>query len=140
MMSTGKPAPYVKDFGISGNERVLEIMDSHAGDIDIYAIEVIQGMGQRVGGSVFNTQLWAGRFRQNCPKDKIAYLLTRRSVKSLICKNQRVGDSEVRKSIIDLFGGYDAAIGTSKHPGPIYGVARDIWSAIAIGITALRMT
>lgn len=38
-------------------------------------------------------------------------------------------------ALIDRFGGKDAAIGRKATPGPLYGITKDLWSALAIAIT-----
>jgi len=79
-----------------------------------------------------------------------------------ICKNNKANDSNIRQAIIDLYGGKDKAIGNKKcpkckgkgwfgtgrlvcpvcdgkkwklPPGPLCGIAEDVWAALAVAIT-----
>lgn len=44
-------------------------------------------------------------------------------------------DAGVRAALLDRFGGKDAAIGRKAAPGPLYGIAKDVWSALAVAVT-----
>lgn len=44
-------------------------------------------------------------------------------------------DANVRQALINRFGGKDAAIGRKAAPGPLYGISRDMRSALAIAVT-----
>ena len=58
----------------------------------------------------------------------------RREVKLAICHSPNANDSNIRAALIDLYGG-SAAIGLKKAPGPLYGITKDVWSALAIAVT-----
>ncbi|HET6477318.1 MAG TPA: hypothetical protein VFH93_14740 [Thermoleophilia bacterium] len=45
-----------------------------------------------------------------------------------------VKDANIRQALLDRFGG-PAAVGRKAAPGPLYGIARDVWSALAIAVT-----
>jgi hypothetical protein len=65
-------------------------------------------------------------------------LLPRRVVKLALCGDSRAKDANIRQALIDRFGG-SAAVGRKAAPGPLYGIHRDVWSALAIAVTyALR--
>lgn len=59
-------------------------------------------------------------------------LITRQEVKKALLGKTTGGDSEIRQAVIDRFGGKETAIGKKKTPGPLYGVTKDCWAAIAI--------
>lgn len=44
-------------------------------------------------------------------------------------------DAGVRAALLDRFGGRDEAIGRKAHPGPLYGVANDVWAALSVAIS-----
>ncbi len=116
---------------------------------DILAIEMIASYGMAVGQSVFDTCRWIGRFDQMSVvrKKKVESIFRKRnqpekgleSVCQYICKNGKARDSNIRQAIIDMYpetgGGKIPQIGTKKEPGPLYGVSKDIWSAIAVALT-----
>ena len=70
--------------------------------------------------------------RQNYKK------IYRMDVKMYLCNNTRAKDGNIRQAIIDRYpangGGKTPQIGTKKHPGPLYGVSKDVWSALAVAI------
>lgn len=103
------------------------------------AIEMIASYGMAVGREVFETCVWIGRFIQAWPGPQS--LVFRRDVKLHLCGDSRAKDPNVRQALIDRYGpGKDKAIGTKKAPGPLYGVAADVWSALAVAVTTLDTT
>jgi hypothetical protein len=87
-----------------------------------------------VGAEVFDTVWWAGRFAEACQRVPVV-MLPRRAVKLALCADSRAKDANIRQALIDRFGGKDAAIGRKAAPGPLYGISRDMWSALAIAVT-----
>ena len=61
-------------------------------------------------------------------------MLPRRAVKLALCGDSRAKDANIRQALIDRFGG-SAAVGRKAAPGPLYGITRDVWSALAIAVT-----
>jgi hypothetical protein len=96
-------------------------------------IEQIASFGMAVGAEVFETVYWSGIFAQAYGLDK-TYRLKRLDVKMALCHDSRAKDANIRQAIIDMFGGKAAAIGNKKHPGPLYGISGDLWSALAVAI------
>ena len=97
---------------------------------DILAIEMIASYGMPVGREVFETCVWIGRFQEIWGNDEYFKLIYRKDVKMHLCNVTRAKDSNVRRALIDRFG----KPGTKKEPGLLYGVKRDIWSALAIAV------
>lgn len=98
------------------------------------AIEMIASYGMPVGAEVFETCVWIGRFIE-------AYLgmhekVYRKDVKMNLCHSMRAKDSNIRQALIDRYGG-EGAVGTKDDKGPLYGVKKDMWSALAVGVTYL---
>lgn len=105
----------------------------------VLAIEMIASYGMAVGREVFETCVWIGRFIQAWPGSH--ELVFRRDVKLHLCGDSRAKDPNVRQALIDRYGpGKDKAIGTKKFPGPLYGFAADMWSALAVAVTATETT
>ena len=105
---------------------------------EVLAIERIASYGMAVGRTVFDTAWWAGRFCEAW--DNTFVRIERRTVKLHICGSGRAKDANIRQALIDRFpatgGGKVPQVGTRKCPGPLYGVKADLWSALAIAITA----
>ncbi len=112
------------------------------------AIEMPACYGMAVGKSVFDTCAVVGHFEEFFQSLGIPSVRVYRKQKSpegiesvvmSLCKNSRAKDSNVRQALIDLYpatgGGKIPQIGTKKNPGPLYGVSKDIWAALAVGIT-----
>ena len=100
-------------------------------EIDI-AMEAIASYGKPVGRETFETCVWIGRM-----DEQIAGLIGRypdkvyrREEKMTLCGTIRARDSDIRSALINLIG----PVGTAKNPGPLYGVYRDAWSAIAVAV------
>lgn len=122
-------------FGIWENQRLVDALDgdefSHA--IGTTVIEKVESYGMAVGADVFETVYWSGQFAHASPVT--VYRLPRRDVKLHLCGSARAKDANIRQALIDRWGGKEQAIGTKKTPGPLYGIAKDVWAALACAIT-----
>jgi hypothetical protein len=101
-------------------------------------VEMIASYGMAVGAEVFETVVWIGRFTEawDSRANIASALMYRLNVKMHLCHDSRAKDPNIRQALIDRFGpGKDRAIGTKKNPGPLYGVAGDVWSALAVAVT-----
>lgn len=106
------------------------------GRSDKVVIEQIASYGMPVGSEVFATCHWSGRFHERASMRGIdVVLLPRKDVKLHLCQSPRANDATIRQALIDKFGGKDAAIGNSKAKGPLYGITRDVWQALALAVT-----
>lgn len=104
-------------------------------NIERCVIEKIASYGMTVGAEVFETCVWSGRFMEAFGADQCDRI-PRLAVKMHLCHSPRANDATVRQAIIDRYGpGKDKAIGKKATPGPLFGVAGDIWSALAVAIT-----
>jgi len=122
------------------NEEMLEIIKNPVGlcgaefaPIRHCVIEMIQSFGMAVGAEVFETVFWIGRFYEAWPKTlgMNAHRVFRKDVKMHLCHSMRAKDPNIRQALIDKLG----PAGTKKEPGPTYGVSKDVWSALAVGVT-----
>lgn len=104
-----------KKYGNKGTGRIL-------------VSERVTSYGMIVGASVFDTCVWQGRFIQAWGGQY--ELLYRNTVKAHICGKVAVGDTEIRRALIERFG----SPGNRKVPGFLYKIYRDMWSALAIAI------
>ena len=96
----------------------------------VVVIEMIASYGMAVGKEVFETCVWIGRFIERLAPEKYN-LIYRREEKENLCGSMRAKDSNIRQALIDRFG----VVGTKKNPGWFYGVSKDVWAAIAVGVT-----
>lgn len=119
-------------FAITANDVLVRALRT-GGLPDVVVIEKVESYGMAVGAEVFDTVLWAGRFAEAAHRVPVV-LLPRRSVKLALCGDSRAKDANIRQALIDRFGG-SAAVGRKAAPGPLYGISRDVWSALAIAVT-----
>ena len=100
-------------------------------------VEMIASYGMAVGKSVFETCVWIGRFVQQWKlrTGSVPGLVYRLEVKQAICRSPKANDSNIRQALIDRYGGKEKAIGRKATPGPLYGIGKDVWSALAVAIT-----
>lgn len=102
----------------------------------VVVFEQIESMGMAVGREVFETVFWTGRlFHAAMRICREPTRLTRRTVKVHLCNSSRAQDTNIRVALIDRFGGPDVAVGKKRSPGPLYGIVKHEWSALAIAIT-----
>ena len=93
---------------------------------------------QAVGRSLTDTILWSGRFwqaiaerRVRCPNTPLSVLFVpRRTVCVHLCGTPKAGDAGVRAALVDRFG----PPGKKKAPGHTYGIAGDMWAALALAV------
>jgi len=161
------------------NTKIESFMDKmFPDDIDL-CIETMgyQGPTRHVGRETFRTNIWIGRFLKSwkVASGREAFEITRQLAVAHLCKGKfkmktvngrkvkdGTGDSQVRRAIIDRFGGEDLAIGGkrckscggkgwfgTKHtpclkcgetgwtttPGPLRTVAGHQWQALAVALT-----
>ena len=105
---------------------------------DCLAVEMIASYGMAVGASVFETCTWIGRFEEawaarRCESEM--HRVKRHEVKMAVCHDSRAKDANIRQALLDRWGGKEQAVGTKKRPGPLYGVKKDIWAALAVAVT-----
>lgn len=105
----------------------------------VVVVEEMRSFMASVGASIFDTVRWAGRFEEAAHPGRVE-VIGRKRVAAHLTGSARWGDSIIRAALIDRYGGAggkDAAIGRKAAPGPLYGISRDVWSALAIALTWL---
>ena len=115
------------------NDWLLEFLRAYDAALDdVLVIEQIASYGMPVGAEVFATCVVSGRFYQEWTRRGLAgEWLTRNAVKMHLVGQPRAKDANVRQALVDRFGG-PAAL---KKGGPLYKVAGDSWSALAVAVT-----
>ena len=122
--------------GIEENKKMLTVLEKIQKkycQVE-FKIEMVghYGTGMPAGKSIFETCIWIGIFIASwgCAKTFMDHLVLRKTIVSHICGSSRAKDSNVRQALIDRFG----SPGTKKKPGKLYGVKKDIWSALALAV------
>ncbi len=98
----------------------------------VLVLEMPVASGMPASNDLFVTIRWIGRFVESWAGE-VAYV-HRPDVKLHVCGHRAARDPNVRAALIDRFGG-EGAIGTKRMPGPLYGVAKDMWAALAVAVT-----
>lgn len=122
----------------TNNETILNLVKSE--DYDTLVIEGMQNLGRVVGDSVFETCYWIGRFMEGSrynARNIDWHIIKRSEEKKNLCHTVKCKDKDIRKALIDRFSLHDKenGKGTKNNKDIFYGVAADVWSAIAIGVT-----
>ena len=155
----------VLHYGIESNVFIVRAIDRQGVDADILAIEMMQTQGMAVGQSTFEACAWIGAFWHAFGMDKYKYI-TRNQEKMSICGNMKAKGPNIRRALIDMFGGQDKAIGDVKcrkckgkgwfgagrppcpvcqgakwlhPPGPLAGITEHVWSALAVCVTYIKL-
>lgn len=119
--------------GIFDNDAMLAAV--RQGRYDALVVEQVESFGMAVGAEVFTTVHWAGRFWEAAAARGVAcHHLPRKAVKLHLCGSMRAKDPNIRQALLDKYGG-KSAVGTKKAPGPLYGVSKDVWSALGVAVT-----
>jgi len=130
----------IRVFGILRNSEVLSILRECREPGDVLVVEDTKAytLPKKAGGAFFPEQVriatfWAGRFVERWGGSYA--LIDRRDVKRRLCGTHIAGDAQVRDAILDRFGGSrKRAVGKKSAPGPLYGVKRDLFSALAVAL------
>lgn len=131
-LDTGLPVWWAK---LPNRQALKHIDGARCG---LMACENIASYGMAVGAEIFSTCIWIGRFveRWEALGWPDATLVYRRTVKLHLCGSARAKDTNVRQALLDRYGpGKALAVGLKASPGPLYGMAGDCWSALAVAVT-----
>lgn len=121
---------------LQDNRTLVSLLRDAEPTAAVLAVEMIASYGMPVGRETFETCVWIGRFIEawGGPHE----LVYRREVKLHLCNSSRAKDANVRQALLDRYGpGREKAMGRKAEPGPLYGVRKDIWSALGVGVTFL---
>lgn len=114
------------------NDRVRDGLLNGWADYRIVC-EWFQSYGMAVGKEVFETCRFVGRLEEIAlARGQPFVLISRTIVKARICGQARAKDPNVRQALLDRCG----PVGTKKIPGPLYGVSKHAWSALALAVAA----
>ena len=125
------------EFGKVENNELLDIISKYKNIMpDVFAIEMVASYGMPVGKDVFETCVWIGRFVEAIKGKKYSFIY-RKDEKLCLCGKLTAKDSNIRQALIDRYAIFDfkTGKGTKKNPDVFYGVSKDVWQAIAVGVT-----
>lgn len=118
------------------NTSLMSIISKNASNIKAVYIEDIAQYGTGVGKTVFDTVKFIGMLMERCSSLGIPVsLVYRKTIVTHHTDNPKANDSILRQFLIDTLGGQ----GTKKAPGPLYGFAGDMFSALAIALYGADM-
>ncbi|NTU49903.1 MAG: hypothetical protein HGA87_03275 [Desulfobulbaceae bacterium] len=132
-----EPMNVVEHGKVSNDDMLLLLLqDYNPAQFDDMVVEMIASYGMAVGKTVFETCVWIGRFMQcwngQC---KLAY---RKDIKTHLCGSTKAKDANIRQALIDYFPpsgqGAIPQIGNKANPGPLYGITKDRWAALAVAV------
>lgn len=105
--------------------------------VDIVACEMIASYGMAVGKEVFETCVQIGRISQEWERVRFASIrrIFRQQAKMHLCHSPKAKDANVSQALKDRFG----EVGTKKNPGPLYGVSKHAWAALAVAVYAAEV-
>ena len=130
-------------FGKTDNPSLLTLVANSdiLYDVDAVAIEMVASYGMAVGREVFETCVWIGRFHQAAGHPNTHYVY-RKEEKEILCGSLRAKDANIRQALIDRYARHDLknGKGTKANPDVFYGVSKDVWAAIAVGVTYYELT
>lgn len=113
----------------ASNEDVLYQLKQWKNDVPC-VIEKIASYGMAVGETVFETVYWSGRFCEAYGSHNVSRI-TRIAIKNHLCHSSKAKDANIRQALIDRIG----IVGKKSTPGPLFGVAGDLWAALAVAVT-----
>ena len=130
-------------FGKADNTSLLTLVanSDNLYDVDAVAIEMVASYGMAVGREVFETCVWIGRFHQASDHPNTHYVY-RKEEKEILCGSLRAKDANIRQALIDRYARHELknGKGTKGNPDVFYGVSKDVWAAIAVGVTYFELT
>ena len=126
--------PRLEDYHLDEANALLEArLRQHTLRWQAVAIEMVRSYGRPVGAEIFETCVWIGRFEAAIDHSATSRArIGRKEVVSTIGAGKG-GDALVRRRLLEIYGG-DAAKGSKRAPGPLYGVTEDVWAALAVGV------
>ena len=115
----------ILDKGILTNPALVRYL-TECQPVKLVALEFVQCYGMAVGREVFETVFWSGIFAQVAGSRGLkVQRFGRPTIKSFVTGMGRAKDPHVRQAMMMRYGG-------TKKGEPLYGVTKDIWSALAV--------
>lgn len=127
------------DFGKVENNELIQKITRHI-DFDRVAFEMVACYGMPVGKDIFETCVWVGRFIQALIEEDMTSdinYIYRKEEKLTLCGSLKAKDANIKQALVNRYAKHDfkSGKGTKKNPDTFYGVSKDAWQAIAVGVT-----
>lgn len=129
-----KPVEFGKYVNENVRSEIRRLTRLHyiAGEPVTVVVEMVASYGMPVGAEVFETCVWIGRFAEMAEQcGSLVNFVYRKDEKINLCGSMKAKDGNIRQALIDRFG----VVGKKASPGWFYGVSKDVWAAIAVGVT-----
>lgn len=127
------------DFDKVENTELLNRIILWVDRVDAVALEMVASYGMAVGKDVFETCVWIGRIWQAllCYGQGNVNFIYRKDEKLLLCGSLKAKDANIRQELINRYAKHDFknGKGVKANPDTFYGVSKDVWQAIAVGVT-----
>lgn len=121
----------IRNAGKQSNEWLLaQIRSGLDAEVACVVIEKVESYGMPVGVEIFDTVYWSGKFAEAADPLPV-HRLGRKAVKLHLCQSMRAKDSNIRRALMDRYGG-DVSI---KKGNALHGIAGDVWAALACAVT-----
>jgi hypothetical protein len=115
---------------------LLEWAQRHSYDFNLAAIETPAPRGMPTAKEELETLIVIGWFEQAIGRPRCRRI-RRTAAKMAVCGRANAKDANIRRALLDRYpatgGGREPARGTKAQPGPLYGLSKHAWAALAIG-------
>lgn len=131
VIASGKETPTSTVIESVRNGRIAGVQ------FDSVACEMIACYGMSVGADVFDTCTKIGRIEEawHSVSGGIVRRVFRQKVKLHLCNSPRAKDGNVAQALKDKLG----EVGTTKNPGPLFGIAKHAWAALGVAVYAIEV-
>ena len=150
--------PKILDYALESNEdiamRLKALRNENTGgsgpNRTRLVLEMVKSYGSPLGDSILETVFWIGRFVQIWTDTaNMSYdLVPRKTIVNALIGHSQGGDSAVRQSLINyfanrgLYGPQGESFEAGSDPksltrkgGPLYGIKKDLWAALAVCVS-----
>ncbi len=116
------------------NEAILKkVLSGRTARSTILVVELFRPIGQPMYSQLVDTAVWAGRFVQIWG-GKWEFLY-REVIKHHLTGRTNSTDANVRAALIERWGGGPKkAVGLKASPGPLHGIHKHGWAALAVAV------
>lgn len=115
------------------NPGLEEVLDQRENEGTLVLVEVVQPRGQQLFWQLIWTAIWTGRFLKAWGGEWD--FLFREDVKHHLTGRTNTTDANVNAAVRERWGGDKVvSVGRKDTPGPLYGLAKHAWPALAVAV------